>query len=857
MANQQASPPLTLEAIAAAVRAAGLSYRTEARADVAGGKQLRAQCPAHRGDDRNTTLWVGSSGGLGATCWSVGCSWQSIRDGLQLPEHTQRFTYYTRGGAERIERRVNRAGGGAERRARLAAGERDKDVKMPGDRRVRPRLQGEGDGPIAIVEGAKAGDALAAMLPERRVADFPGGTGGVEQWVITDLEGADVILWPDADDGRKAFNRLAARLQPIAASVRMVDTLGLPEKADAADVDAAQARALLDGAPPWTPPERPVAEAGGPGDGLQWWEYERTDLAAAMRLLREHADRLLVVRHDAPEGRTCEVLVTDGALWRRSVATLRRLLVDAQHRAAQRMVDGRRIAQLEASARDCAGNRKSADVLSSLEAAALTLEAMGKLPDALLQCASTALDRGAYMGAPNGVYDAANGRLLTGADARGALCTRPLPDAIDLDAQHPDASELWAHVDDDLRAYLLGALGFHALDDAPGRRLYLLEGPPGGGKTTLLEALSAALGPYAGHARAKALQADDEQTNPELKPWTQHRLVLMDDYASRQRPTRGRITEVTGSGTLKIRDLHVTEREAHNQGTLIITCNTGARPPLPLDDPAVYERVYVLPYPELPRKDAQRRAARFEGQSPDAVRARQALVAMLLRAAGSAPPEPPESVTAARDEARDADGGDAGAWIREAIVERPGSRLTTGEAWEAALDAAKRANALDSDGLPWGVRRDQRNGLLNRITLAYSRRVMKSHGLRYWDGLALADADAPPDPPAGGAPAPELPRPAAPVQRLPHSRPAASEPSTSTAVAPSAPDEPVSASPGLLTFGVRVCDRCNRQHTGESCPYCDAGDCPRCGRPAIEGGGLALHYRYGTRRICAAGGEAA
>lgn len=829
MANTTVSPPLTLEAIASAVRAAGLSYRTESRADVAGGKQLRAQCPAHRGDDRNTTLWVGSSGGLGATCWSVGCSWQSIRDGLQLPEHTQSYAYYTRGGAERIERRTNMANG-------------RKHVSMRGDRRVRPRLQGAGDGPIALVEGAKAADALAGMLPDRRVGDWPGGTGGVEQWEIADLDGADCILWPDADDaGRKAFNRLAARLQPIAASVRMVDTTTLPDKADAADVDAPQARALLDGAPPWTPPERPVAEGADPGEWLQPWEYERTDLAAAMRLLREHADRLLEVRHDTPDGRTCEYLVSDGVTWRRSAATLRRLLVDAQRRAARRMTDGRLVAQLEAAARAYAGTRKAADALAALEPAALELAEIGRLPAALLQRASTDVDRGPYLGAPNGVYDAAGGRLLKGAEARAALCTRSLPDPIALDAQHSAAAELVAHLDDAEREYLLGSLGYHLLDDAPGRRLYLLEGPPGGGKSTLLESVSAALGMYAGDARSKALSADDEQTNPEIKPWAAHRLVFLDDYAGR-RPSRGRITTLTGSATLKVRDLHVTERTVHNQGTLFIACNTGARPPLPLDDPAVYARVYVLPYPALPDADARRRAAVFEGQSPDAVRARQALVAMLLRAAGPERPEPPESVTAARDAARDADGGDAGAWMRSAIVERPGARLTKGEAWEAAVAAATAANALDADGLPWGVRRDQRNGLANQITLMFSRRVMKSNGLRYWDGLALADAPATLEPPPAGDQAPPLPAGGAP------------DPAPPPTFAP-APPAPAPFAP-LAVLDVRECDRCGRQHTGESCPYCDAADCPRCGRPASEGGGLPLHYRYGTNRTCAPEGEA-
>jgi putative DNA primase/helicase len=99
--------------------------------------------------------------------------------------------------------------------------------------------------PVLIAEGEKAADAAAKLFPDHSVCTWPGGTSNVQHANWKPLEGADVTIWPDADDvGRKAAAQLAGILLWLRCSVVVVnppDTV--EEKWDLAD-------ALAEG---WTP----------------------------------------------------------------------------------------------------------------------------------------------------------------------------------------------------------------------------------------------------------------------------------------------------------------------------------------------------------------------------------------------------------------------------------------------------------------------------------------------------------------------------------------------------------------------------------------------------------------------------
>jgi len=106
-------------------------------------------------------------------------------------------------------------------------------------------LQNDGAA-VIITEGEKARDSAAQAVPDAFVTCWPGGTSHAGNVDLAPIRGRDVYLWPDADEaGHKAMRTVADRLEGIAASVRIMDVSALPEKADAADVDAPTALKLI------------------------------------------------------------------------------------------------------------------------------------------------------------------------------------------------------------------------------------------------------------------------------------------------------------------------------------------------------------------------------------------------------------------------------------------------------------------------------------------------------------------------------------------------------------------------------------------------------------------------------------
>lgn len=125
-----------------------------------------------------------------------------------------------------------------------------------------PELWGlEGKGTAYVVEGEKDADALFGL---GLVATC--NAGGAGKWTddhSRQLAGLDVVVLPDNDDaGRKHAEIVAASLQGVAKSVRVVSLPGLPPKGDVSDWLAsggsvAALEAAAASAPQWlpTPPQ--------------------------------------------------------------------------------------------------------------------------------------------------------------------------------------------------------------------------------------------------------------------------------------------------------------------------------------------------------------------------------------------------------------------------------------------------------------------------------------------------------------------------------------------------------------------------------------------------------------------------
>ncbi len=96
------------------------------------------------------------------------------------------------------------------------------------------------DAPILVVEGEKAAEAAAQLLPRYVVVTWPGGAQAVKHAVWSVLEARDVVLWPDADrPGIEAMRLVARTLEGVARRVRMIHPpIGTATGWDAADAQA-------------------------------------------------------------------------------------------------------------------------------------------------------------------------------------------------------------------------------------------------------------------------------------------------------------------------------------------------------------------------------------------------------------------------------------------------------------------------------------------------------------------------------------------------------------------------------------------------------------------------------------------
>lgn len=119
------------------------------------------------------------------------------------------------------------------------------------------------DAKVLMVEGEKAAQAAARLLPAYVVMTWAGGAASVSKADLQPLAGRAVDIWPDADAaGVKAGATLAAKLLDIGCDVRIINPTDVAEGWDAADAEAAgwdRARIIE-----WARPRMKSAEDGLP-----------------------------------------------------------------------------------------------------------------------------------------------------------------------------------------------------------------------------------------------------------------------------------------------------------------------------------------------------------------------------------------------------------------------------------------------------------------------------------------------------------------------------------------------------------------------------------------------------------------
>ena len=620
----------------------------------------------------------------------------------------------------------------------------------------------DGTGPVVICEGEKA--AAAVSRAGFTGASWIGGSKVAGKADYSRLQGRHVLVWPDNDQpGVKAAQVAAEKAAEWAASVTVLPALDAPEAGDAADVSAEGVRKHIDaGGQVYNPGRTPLISPSTVGPDRPFGDNHVTPVATAERFILKHGSRLLLSwdYRQIPElfgdnGSGCwsdrsadlEDYLATGAKEFAHAAT-------AAYMAGEISLPDHRMAV--SWAKRGQGPVAWHETFLSIGASVVALKREGRLPSGLTEARDMDLDQNKrYLGAPNGVIDLDTGDLLTGEAARAKLITRTVPDPYNPKAQHPAVDGLLAHLEEEQRAWILAAVAY-ALRGNPNRRIYVLEGPPGGGKTTLLNAVRACLGSakaggYGFTVQENALVVDYRSNanshSSHLVDFTSGRIATASDIPNNRKLDTNLLKRLSGTEMINPREVGMPagpERVA--TATLFIAMNPGGLEVMDLTEPALFERIRILPYPELPPDRPPDRDLAMNVITEPSIR--QAMLALLVSyaVANRWPPDDIPSVAQARQAAREDALGDAGDWIKSYVVKgRPMEVLLTNEVWSAALAASTGGGDVgDGDGTTaFGLKRSafmKRVGQLTGLKAARSHRVGTTAG-RGWAGWKLLTAE--------------------------------------------------------------------------------------------------------------------
>ncbi len=627
---------------------------------------------------------------------------------------------------------------------------------------------------IVVAEGVTRVDALAAH-------DIPAvGILGINNWrtgrpptAIGDFEdlgikGNRFVIAPDGDVRvNKNVNAAVKRLRTLLLGkgadkvfvMALPGTQGLDDWLAASqfkDRDAvghAMLELCTDSVEDTTPV--PPGDVFGIEDAGPW---SCTPAADVRRLLEYAPTRFCVVR-GAP-GRPWRLLVEqEGGRWSsaKDEAAVGQWHIeealDWQRRVSEAVIKGELASEhAEACTKWAITSAKPAgvrDLLAMVGATYRYMEALGSVPAGLTVCHEEQLDANRkVIGAPNGVISLDTGTRLSVEEARSTFTTRYIPDPFDPAAKHAWADALVAHLERPDRQYLLSAIGY-GLRGNPARRLYGLVGERGGGKSTLLAAIAAALGDVSLHGYSMAVDIKAFLASRWSGGASSHQgnLIGLQDAriaVTEEPPERGAIDvallkDITGGRPQRFRDVGE-KADPHRpvKATLIFALNTGQEDVLDTRDSAFADRVRLLRYPMLKVKPDTERITAI----PETPEARQAVAALLIRHAVKTRerPDDPPSVAEYTKQRRQDSIGHVGQYIERAL------RVTGKRRDCVVLDdfieaVAREAGGRDPKGLIEGLDRKEILALARELVPDLPRAVSRKRQM-VWRGVQHVHEDA-------------------------------------------------------------------------------------------------------------------
>ena len=197
------------------------------------------------------------------------------------------------------------------------------------------------------------------------------------------------------------------------------------------------------------------------------------------------------------------------------------------------------------------------------------------------------------------------------------------------------------------------------------------------GKTTFLKTVQAAMGDYAGTARASVFTSEKEFHSAELKPFVDFRMVMLPELP-RGALRSDLLKVVSGGDVISVRGMRENPQAAKPTATLWFSCNE--LPSIRLVDNALKRRLMIWPFDHMPAKVDVRLGVKLQEQEHLSgvvawlVDGLKAYVRIL--ASGEPMPIPDAVKNATAEYFLEVD--NVGQWVRECVAE-------TGETPTAAL----------------------------------------------------------------------------------------------------------------------------------------------------------------------------
>ena len=151
--------------------------------------------------------------------------------------------------------------------------------------------------------------------------------------------------------------------------------------------------------------------------------------------------------------------------------------------------------------------------------------------------------------------------------------------------------------DEGLRAYVQRALGYTLLGDSDQRAMFLLHGPSGTGKSTLMEAIRNVFGSYGQTAPGgtfKARSTSDHGPTDDLHTLRGKRFVSTSETAESTAFDEDLLKRLTGRDPVMSRGLY--QKNVEWQPQLVLWLATNNPPKLSSDDDAIWRRLKMIPF---------------------------------------------------------------------------------------------------------------------------------------------------------------------------------------------------------------------------------------------------------------------